>query len=270
MQTEINREFYGEVTRTRKLNHFTIINNYFSSVKQTPPHFHSDSYLCFINNGNFETSSENMKLCCSTGDFIVHPAGYKHFNNFLSDNSDCINISFSEKYLNKLPERKSLLSRFRRLRNPAMNGIIGKIIHELKFNDNFSELIIEGYILELLGYLGRENHTDSTRFPGWIKHIFEYLNDNYANQFTLDDIASQVNMHPAYIVNAFKTHTGCTMGGYVRKIRIQNACNNLSTGISLSQLALECGFSDQSHFNRSFKKETGLTPLVYRKKILKN
>jgi transcriptional regulator GlxA family with amidase domain len=58
---------------------------------------------------------------------------------------------------------------------------------------------------------------------------------------------------------------GCTVGEYVRRLRFEFACQQiLTTRRQLCDVALDAGFADQSHFNRMFRSQMGVTPFVYR------
>ena len=68
-------------------------------------------------------------------------------------------------------------------------------------------------------------------------------------------------MHPVYLACAFRRHYRCTIGEYVRQLRVESACRELSkANTPLSQIALTAGFTDQSQFSRTFKRVIGLTP----------
>jgi AraC family transcriptional regulator len=64
----------------------------------------------------------------------------------------------------------------------------------------------------------------------------------------------------------FRRYYSCTVGEYVRHLRIEYACRLLSaSNASLAEIALAAGFFDQSHFARNFKWQTGMTPHEYRR-----
>jgi AraC family transcriptional regulator len=74
-----------------------------------------------------------------------------------------------------------------------------------------------------------------------------------------------VGVHPVYLASEFRKHFGCTIGEYVRKLRVEFACRRISESDSpLSDIAIAAGFSHQSHFSRTFKAVTGMTPAGYR------
>ncbi|MEA2337628.1 MAG: hypothetical protein QOE82_1635, partial [Thermoanaerobaculia bacterium] len=78
-------------------------------------------------------------------------------------------------------------------------------------------------------------------------------------------IAAVAGCDPSYLCRAFRRRTGCTMGEYARQLRAKKAAELIaSSSHSLADVALACGFSDQSHLTRLFKACYGMTPGAYR------
>jgi len=99
---------------------------------------------------------------------------------------------------------------------------------------------------------------------GPIAQIRQYLDDMYAKDITLDELANLVGLNRHYMIRAFKKHTGLTPHAYQNMRRAQSAKQQLSRGNLAIDVAMDCGFCDQSHLNRVFKKHFGLTPVQYR------
>jgi len=79
-------------------------------------------------------------------------------------------------------------------------------------------------------------------------------------------LAAMVNVHPVHLARSFRRFQGCTISDYVRQLRVDNARRKMMSGnVRLVDIALSSGFSDQSHFSRSFKRVTGMTPTEFRK-----
>lgn len=93
----------------------------------------------------------------------------------------------------------------------------------------------------------------------------EVVHDCFNQRLSLGDIAESVGVHPAHLARAFRKRYGCSVGNYVRRLRVNFAADELRSGDhSLSQVALKAGFYDQAHFNRCFKRKFGIPPGVYR------
>jgi AraC family transcriptional regulator len=81
-------------------------------------------------------------------------------------------------------------------------------------------------------------------------------------------LAQSVGVHPVTLARAFRQAFGCTVGEYVRHLRIERAAHQLAgTELSLAEIALAAGFSDQSHFSNLFRHHTGLSPSKFRQVV---
>lgn len=147
-----------------------------------------------------------------------------------------------------------------------LNLLANRLYRELKQTDGFSSLAVEGLMLEIIAETSRNYVKLPERdAPDWLNRAEEILQARFSEQLTLAEIANSVNVHPTHLARVFHRHYQCTVGEYIRKLRIEYACNQLSfTDAPLVEIALESGFYDQSHFSRSFKQTTGLTPTEYR------
>lgn len=132
-------------------------------------------------------------------------------------------------------------------------------------------LQLETSVLELfaLGRNGRERCL--TPPPPWLRRTRDWLHDGFQRPLRLADAAEAAQISPVHLSRAFRRHFGCTMGAYLRALRIEHARRALVTGeCSLQDLAQEAGFYDQSHMTRSFKSALGVAPGVYRRIFIKN
>jgi AraC-like DNA-binding protein len=107
--------------------------------------------------------------------------------------------------------------------------------------------------------------------PGWAKEIKEMIQDHIDTSISLKEISKDLDINPAYLSREFSKHfDNLSFGEYIRKQRIEKAKEYLEkTNYSLTKIAYLTGFSDQSHFTRIFKKDTGQNPSVYKKKLRK-
>ena len=127
-------------------------------------------------------------------------------------------------------------------------------------------------ILYTLIKLSKSRSPHLTVTPAHIQSLSEakkYINNNYSEKISLDVIAEKAFLSPIYFHKLFKEFYGITPADYILKVRISAAKQQLITKEdSLAKIAADCGFSSQSYFNYSFKKQTGLSPLKYKKKML--
>lgn len=101
---------------------------------------------------------------------------------------------------------------------------------------------------------------------GDIRRVVDYIQENYNQQISLDDLIEVVHLSKYYFLKLFKQHTGLSPYEYLIHFRINKAKMLLrSTDRSVGSIAAEVGFLDESNFIKQFKKITGSKPLVYRK-----
>lgn len=101
--------------------------------------------------------------------------------------------------------------------------------------------------------------------PRWLGLVREQLDDRCGEGVSIAELAQGAGVHPVHLARVFRQHVGCTPGDYLRRRRLERAAVLLrETRRPLSDIALHCGFGDQSHFANAFKRYSGATPREYR------
>lgn len=100
-----------------------------------------------------------------------------------------------------------------------------------------------------------------------LKRILSYIHAHYTERIYIRDLAGLLNLNEQYFCRMFKKAIGQSPMAYVNAYRIRRACTLLrDTTQPVTDICLECGFSNFGNFLREFRKQTGLTPLKYRQK----
>ena len=94
--------------------------------------------------------------------------------------------------------------------------------------------------------------------------IINYVKRHFNGKLTLNDIADHVSFSVSYVSRIFKSETGESLSAFINRVRIDHAKAALLSDTSLVEIAMECGFEDQSYFNKVFKKYVGCTPSAYK------
>ena len=98
-----------------------------------------------------------------------------------------------------------------------------------------------------------------------------FMEANFAQGITLEDIARSVNLSPIYFHHVFSKTTGMSPHEYLTRLRINESKQRLwSSDVPISRIAEDCGFGCQQYFSRVFKKQTGMTPGQYRRTAYHN
>lgn len=102
----------------------------------------------------------------------------------------------------------------------------------------------------------------------FVQEAVQYVQKNYQESFTLDDVADELNISKSYLVHLFKDLTGKTVMDYAMNYRLKQSMHMLAAYPDLKNkdICYSCGFKNESHFSRYFKKNTGFTPGNFRKR----
>ena len=100
-----------------------------------------------------------------------------------------------------------------------------------------------------------------------IKRVLSKIKNDYSQPLTLSELAETARLNPQYLCRAFRQVTGKTPIDYLNYYRIECAAEKLCyTNLSVTEIALSCGFNDLSYFNRLFKRHKNASPSAFRKR----
>ncbi|WP_298899788.1 AraC family transcriptional regulator [uncultured Psychroserpens sp.] len=222
-----------------------------------PLHYHEKPYLSFLLSGMYEEKS-NSSTIIKTGTVLYREAHNQHANIFSNNHCECLHIEIKDYELfnleNNLKLPKNVVGRIGSIE-------IYNVLDSLK-NDASDDLI------NIQCYEAINAHFDmlpAIGNPDWINMIKELIHDAPFDNLSLSSLAKDFNLHPNYIIRKFKEKTGYRLSEYLNKVRIEVALSKfLYSDENLTNIALDSGFYDQSHFIRNFKKHFCTTPFKLR------
>ncbi len=98
--------------------------------------------------------------------------------------------------------------------------------------------------------------------------IKNYLDENFLEDIILEDISKEFNITVVHLIRVFKKEFGLAIHSYIINKKVHRAKELLNSKLPIIEVALQSGFFDQSHLNRSFKRVFQLTPKEFQKNIL--
>lgn len=104
--------------------------------------------------------------------------------------------------------------------------------------------------------------------PHMLRRVTDYIATELCSPLSLQELAALTGMSEYHFCKTFKRSTGITPHKYVMQVRIDRAKDLLAKNMSITEIALNVGFSSHSHFSGAFHRVTGLSPTVYRRHIL--
>lgn len=251
------------------------------------PHWHSAmEIICPVEN-TYDVNASGMCFKLNPGDILIIPPGELHEliapdwgRRFIY----LMNISLISK-LKGFAGIQTILSHpllINKSEFPKIYDDIYQILLQIRneyFNNNeFAELSIQALLLSLFVKIGDNHNNAEELFPNVrlykqkeyvqkFNQALEYIDNHYNEEITLGTVADQIGFSKYHFSRVFKQYTGYTFCDYLTYRRIKVAEDFLaSPDYSITEVAMQAGFSSISTFNRLFKQQKGCTPSEYRSK----
>lgn len=265
MQLVQKGQFFGETNRRIAFNGLTITDTEYTHEK-VDWHYHENPYFTFILQGQVLETNRKETYHCTAGSLLFHNWDDAHYNIKPPGFTRGFHIEMEQQWMdNRDLDTQNLQGSFS-VKNPDINLIFYRLFQESLLSDDLTSLAMEVSLIEALNRIRTQNNDTIVSVPSWVNPLRELLHDQDISKWTLSDLSGLFGIHPVHLSRYFPKFFGCSLGEYIRKIKVEKALHLLSVpNKSLVDIALEAGFSDQSHLNRCFREKTGLTPLTYRK-----
>lgn len=258
--------FPTEIIKSHVVAGFVFTETSYAPNQRLPRHSHE--YACFVIvlQGAFVETYGKKVRSCAPSSVIFRPPDEVHSDHFYDRGGRCLTVEIAPRWLERAREHSISLNDSAQFHNGLLTTITMRLYREFCEMDNVSQLAIEGLILETIAEFSRCSvKASDLHFARRIEQAKEIIHDQFSGSLTLARVAEVIGTHPVYLAREFRKRYRCTVGEYIRRLRIQAACRELSSSdAQLAEVALICGFSDQSHFSRVFKRLTGMTPSQYR------
>jgi AraC-type DNA-binding domain-containing proteins len=235
---------------------------YKKEILSSQQHYHENAHISFVLQGGSVEKRTGKEIERLPGNIEFYHAGEKHQTIQKVFPSKHINLEIDTDFLKKNEITEATIYTVIK-QNPDGKFLLLKIYRELLVNDDSSAASINMLFLDLISKF--ENRSYKI-LPLWVEIVREFLNENWDEKITLNDLSTAANVHPITISKYFKKYFSCTFGEYIRKLKIEKSLSLLKTkSSSLTAAAYTCNFADQSHFTRTFKELTGFLPKQYYK-----
>lgn len=275
VEANINHSFH--------INHMKV--DYFPSLR----HFHQEVEILLVVQGTGTRFVGDSAERFAPGDLVMIGPNVSH--EWCSDrdtkgiNSEAIYILFNTEILGNdfwnLPESKIILKIIRQSRRGIKlagktRDEVASLMKKINISYGFTRITLLLTILEMIAFNGEYQYLaspviDSTidkRDSERLNKVYKYVTENIQDTISLDKAACIVNLSKSVFCRYFKKRTNKTFVQFLNEIRIGQACRLLVNGdYSISEVCYNSGFNNLSYFIRQFKRITGFTPLVYRKKF---
>ncbi len=252
-------------------------------AREDSERFHRYHELYYIAEGRCSVFIGQRTYRLQAGDFALIPAGTLHKTDFTShgQNTKYV-ISFSvntARQIDAFLQTDIAGTGFRpgKIKAPVQRQeavllLANRMLYEFENQPPLGKSLCLTLLAELLISLQRyrsgEEESDGNEDPvrGRMRDVAAYLCEHAREQITLTEVAAHFAVSPSHLSRIFHQETGFGVREYLIHYRIRMACDLLlNSGLSVTKIADQCGFSDSNYFGDAFKKATGLSPREYRK-----
>lgn len=245
-------------------------------------HWHKEWELMRVIDGSFQISIDNEQYHLTKGDILLIPGETLHGGEPEECIYECLDFDLYSLF-KKIDFAKPHLRPFYRKDNipqiyfPAsaqyeINVLTDKLMSS--FKSPCCELDALCYIGNIFSHIiknklyNTEKSNSDSRWTYKIKPVLEYIDTHYKESISLEDLAKIAGMNPKYFCRVFCSLTHYTPINYVNFYRIEQAAFMLdTTELSITEIGMECGFWESSHFTKVFKKYKGITPKEHRQNL---
>lgn len=266
MNPETNpTNFYGDGSRSWQLGALTLSESVYPANLKMPVHRHEPAYLGIVLKGQYSETVASKTRLCKHLTTIFHPPDESHSVAFHNSDVHVFRIEISEGLRRRVQDYARVPDEPTEFHGGSMASLALRLYNEYRNRDPWSALAIEGLLLETMAELSRRSAKDDREMPRWLEQVKEILSSRVADTPSLAELALDVGIHPVRLAREFRKNFDCTVGEFVRRLRIETACREIADSHApISEIALALGFYDQSHFSNTFKRFTGMTPARYR------
>ena len=261
-----HRCFPGRILKCREVGKFVYTETTYRPDLKLPTHSHERACFVIALRGSFSETYARRSRQVTPSTLIFRPAGEEHAEQFNSGGAKCLNIEIEQEWLQRAPIESTFLNDSTEYRSSLLSSLSSKLYNELHEFDEASALSIEGLTLEIIAAASRGSSAQSKQqIPKWLERARDFVHAHFTENLTLAQIAESANVHPIHLAREFRKHFHSSTGNYVRELRIELACRELAEmDTPVAHVASTAGFYDQSHFSKTFKRVTGMTPTKYR------
>jgi len=252
------------VVRTREIAGFELREARYDADFAGSPHRHPLPYFGYVLEGDFIERTPRGRARFAGGSLHFHPAGDLHAGIVGGNGARCFSILPGARLSGRLDAAPGpgLIDG----ESPRLAALAARCHEAFLARDSASDLACESVALELVAAALRLRSPCESAAPGWLFVARDYLHAHWAEPVTLAGLSAAAGVHPVHLVRVFRRTLGVTPAGFVRRLRLEQACRTLATtDLPIAQVALAAGYSSQSHLTRAFRAHTGATPAAYRR-----
>ncbi len=255
-------QWYGEVERSTVVGgiHLSVVRH--RQPRSIALHEHVYSYFLMPFAGGYRETRDGVTIEYDPFSLAFHPAGFVHSDEVLAPEA-FFAIELQTDWQTRIGHLFDLSAWRFELQHGEAVWLAVALLQRFLNDDLGDAFEVDAVVSEMLGIALRVGDSDRPQ-RAWVAEVKRLLRERYVERLGLEELAQRVGIHPASLARGFRIDEGISVGTYLNRVRVQEACRRMVDSSSLADVAGACGFSDQSHLTRVFKSVTGSPPGVFR------
>lgn len=226
-------------------------------------HTHEEAHFVMLLAGRYITSARGGAAECAVGTLIYNPPGTTHRDRFRGLDGRFFTLSVPNSAI-ALCDGLGADGGARQLGHRSRRFAYALVQESEHWDRHDSAHVAEAVATELLADAITPQPAAFAP-PGWLRLAREWLDDS-GGPADISSVAAACGVHPVHLARVFRQHVGCAPAEYARRARLRRAMAMLrDPRLALADIAMRCGYADQSHFNRQFVRAFGVAPSMYRR-----
>lgn len=256
---------HGRRLRQLSVGGFLLTDAAYGRGTWLAPHVHERRSLVFTLEGSYRERLGSDEEEMRPGMLHVRSRDVTHSNMFGADGARCLFVEHVDDAFDLPAGSRRSECTHQRIEHDGIRLTGQRISRERWSDDHGTALLLEGLILQLLGFTVRAVAERGTRPPSWLLQARDRLTHDPVDRPSITALAAEAGVHPSHFIRTFRRHIGVCPGTFVHQLRVDTACRLLQDrDLTLSEIASRTGFADQSHFGRVFRRVMGTSPGAWR------
>lgn len=256
--------FLGHTGRCLEGSGFRVAESSYGAGAVLPMHSHARAHLCLVVSGEYRETLRGSTEARGPMTLIYYPPDCPHSEEHAKAGRHFL-VEWDAEWSRRGDLHRSLPSRPTAVDRPSAVFAALRAFRLLRTDERAEARELEENLVLALGELVDVSGHARNRPPSWLGTVFERLHDPFDERRGLLDFADLVKVHRSHLARTFRRFTGCTLGQMRRRLQTRDACRRLANGSdALCHVAVDSGFSDQSHMTRAIQEATGFTPQALR------
>ncbi len=254
--------------RTVATSGCTVTHAWFPPNAVLDPHTHDRTIFAVMLDGSFDSAIAHRRLECTPTTVWTEPREERHANYIGRAGARVVVIQPDPARADLFAPFTALTDEVHLFRHAGIAADARRMLTELEVGDSLTPLAIDSLVLTMMTTAARLRLAGrrGRPLPPWLARAQEMLHAHFRDRIQLADLAATVGVQPSQLAHAFRRHFRTTVGAYVRSLRLDWALEHVARSeLSLAEVALAAGYSDQSHFTRECRRIRGVSPGEYRR-----